>query len=75
MAYVFPDEGFEMVNDQFMLGDTMLICPVLEKGAAVRRIRLPRGEWESWRGEKFTGGCEMELSVLLEDIPRFRRII
>lgn len=39
MAYVFPDQGLEQVIDQFMLGDRLLVAPVLEKGAASRSVR------------------------------------
>ena len=74
MAYVFPDQGYETVNDQFMLGDTLLVCPVLKKGAAKRRVRLPAGKWASWRGEVFEGPADVELDVTLADLPRFERL-
>lgn len=74
MAYVFPDEGFETVSDQFMLGDTLLVCPVLKKGAAKRRVRLPAGRWAGWRGECFEGPANLELDVTLADLPRFERL-
>lgn len=74
MAYVFPDQEYETVNDQFMLGDTLLVCPVLKKGAAKRRVRLPAGKWASWRGEVFEGPTDVELDVTLADLPRFERL-
>ena len=74
MAYVFPGEGLETIGDQFMLGDDMLVCPVLEKGAKTRKIRLPGGLWKAWRGEMIEGGGEITLPVGLEDIPRLIRI-
>ena len=74
MAYVFPGEGFETTSDQFMLGEDMLVCPVLEKGAKTRKIRLPGGLWKTWRGETLEGGREIILPVSLEDIPRLMRV-
>ena len=74
MAYVFPGEGFERCDTQFMLGDGLLVAPVLEKGAAVRRVRLPRGSWRAWTGEVFTGGVTVTLPVTLRDVPTFERV-
>ena len=74
MAYVFPGEGLERCHTQFMLGDDLLVAPVLEKGATVRRVQLPRGSWRAWNGDVFEGGVTMDLPVTLRDVPTFRRI-
>ncbi len=42
MEYVFPHQGYERVNDQFMLGDQILVAPVLEKGASKREVIFPK---------------------------------
>jgi alpha-glucosidase (family GH31 glycosyl hydrolase) len=73
MAYVFPEEGFETVSDQFMLGDDLLVCPVLEKGITRREIRLPLGQWRSWRGEVLAGGQMVLCEVGMADVPYFVR--
>nr|XP_018913028.1 PREDICTED: uncharacterized family 31 glucosidase KIAA1161-like [Bemisia tabaci] len=33
------------INSEFMLGENILIAPVLEKGATSRDIYLPKGQW------------------------------
>ena len=38
LEYEFPHEGLARVIDQFMLGDRLLVCPVLKSGARSRRI-------------------------------------
>ena len=73
MAYVFPGEGFERCRTQFMLGDRLLVAPVLEKGAQVRRVQLPRGTWRAWNGEVLEGGAAVELPVTIRDVPTFER--
>ena len=73
MAYAFPDEHLEQVNGQFMLGDDLLVAPVLEKGAKVKRVYLPQGEWQGFDGKRYQGAGWMELPVTLRDIPTFRR--
>ena len=50
MEYVFPDQGLEDVRDQFMLGDDVLVAPVLEQGAHARLVQIPAGEWEGFGG-------------------------
>ena len=74
MAYVFPGEGFERCDTQFMLGDRLLVAPVLEKGATVRRVQLPRGSWRAWTGEVLSGGTAVALPVTIRDVPTFERV-
>ena len=74
LAYVFPNEGLELESDSFMLGDDLLVCPVLDKGAVRKTIHLPAGRWRSWRGELLEGGCYVTFDIGLCDIPRFRKI-
>jgi len=74
MAYVCPGEGFETVNDQFFLGDSLLVCPVIEKGALKRTLRLPKGQWKTPRGETIEGGKTVTVPVAMGDIPYLRRI-
>lgn len=41
----------------YMLGDDMLVCPVVEQGAVSRRVWLPEGEWiHLWSGDSYRGG-------------------
>lgn len=74
LAYVFPDEDFDNVTDCFMLGDRLLVCPILYKGVTDVEIRLPEGMWRSWRNEEIRGGGIYRSHVTLDDLPRFERI-
>lgn len=56
MAYEFPDEGFCRVADQFMLGENILVAPVLKKGAVTKDVVLPKGTWEDAYGNVYKGG-------------------
>ena len=66
--------GFDNVTDRFMLGDGLLVCPILHKGITSVEIRLPRGMWRSWKNEEITGGEIYRSEVTLDDLPRFIRI-
>ena len=74
MEYEFPHQGFEEVNDQFMLGGDWLVAPILNDEDA-RTVRLPGGEWRDDLGEVHIGPKTLELKdVPLARLPRFRRV-
>ena len=74
MEYVFPHKGYAKINDQFMLGDDILVAPVLEKGAVSREVVLPDGQWRAEDGEIFDGGRKITIDVPLERMPYFTKI-
>ena len=44
------------ISDQFLLGDQILVAPIVEEGATRRDIYLPKGSWISFDSkETFTG--------------------
>ncbi|WP_187263097.1 glycoside hydrolase family 31 protein [Pontibacter beigongshangensis] len=60
------------VDDQYMFGDNMLICPVTTKEAKTRVVYLPEGEWvEYWTGERFTGKKHYNVVAPLDQLPIF----
>jgi alpha-glucosidase (family GH31 glycosyl hydrolase) len=73
MAYVFPDEGFEHVNDQYMVGDDLLVAPVLQKGAFSRVVRFPSGTWRGDDGSVVVGPKSLEVPAPLERLPWYTR--
>ncbi|MHB1453857.1 MAG: glycoside hydrolase family 31 protein [Saccharofermentanales bacterium] len=72
MEYVFPDSGLESVKDQFMLGDTILVAPVIVKGAVSRGISFPMGEWIGDDGRIIVGGSRIIVDAGLERLPIYR---
>lgn len=74
MCYEFPDEGFETVNDQFMVGSDLLAAPVVEKGCTTRKIKLPKGKWAYCDGTVFEGGQTISLPVSIKILPYFKKI-
>ncbi|MGK7388788.1 MAG: glycoside hydrolase family 31 protein [Candidatus Cyclobacteriaceae bacterium M2_1C_046] len=73
MEYEFPDQSFEEIKDQFMLGSDILVAPVQEKGATSRNVILPKGKW-SWKNTTYNGGKTISVSVDLEDLPVFIKV-
>jgi alpha-glucosidase/alpha-D-xyloside xylohydrolase len=67
----YPDDASAVARgDQFLWGRDMLVSPVVEKGAASRRLYLPRGDWyDYWTEEPVAGGRELERAVDLATMP------
>ena len=74
MEYVFPNQGFTEVKDQFMLGDQILVAPMLEKGKAQRSVKLPGGEWKGDDGKMYKGGSSYTIDVPLNRLPYFQMV-
>jgi alpha-glucosidase/alpha-D-xyloside xylohydrolase len=61
-------------GDEYLWGRDILVAPVVEKGAAERKLYLPHGAWyDFWTNEKHDGGTEITRKVDLETIPLYVR--
>ncbi|XP_030647371.1 myogenesis-regulating glycosidase [Chanos chanos] len=50
------DEAAYKIDSQFLIGDDLMVAPVLEPGKQERDIYLPAGRWRSYKGEYFDKG-------------------
>jgi alpha-glucosidase len=73
MEYVFPNEGFSDVSDQFMLGNDVLVAPMVQKGST-RSVSLPKGEWRSDDNKKYKGPAKITINVPINRLPYFERV-
>jgi alpha-D-xyloside xylohydrolase len=72
----FPgDQSAWEVEDQFMFGPDVLVCPVLREAQRSRSVYLPEGVvWKNaWTGQESVGGTMLEAEAPLERIPVFVR--
>src|SRR5262249_55173809 len=71
----FPDDPKAIsCRDQYFWGKSLLVAPVVEKGAATRRVYLPHSVWyDFWTGERIEGAFEIDRKVDLETIPLYVR--
>ena len=53
---------------------TLMLVPVLKKGAATRKVALPAGKWvHLWTGKEYRGGRRHTVKAPLGKIPVFYR--
>jgi alpha-glucosidase len=57
LLYAFPDDEVTYaVEDEFLLGDGLLVAPIARPGVEHRHVYLPRAVWyHLWSGERFDG--------------------
>ena len=68
------DTGAYLLADQYLLGDDLLVAPILEPGQRERSVYLPDGRWHSyWTGEDHTGPGRITIPAPLHQIPFFIR--
>ena len=62
----YPEDAeVRNLNGEFMVGEQMLVAPVLEQGATKRMVYLPEGVWyDYWTGERVEGK-----QYILKDAP------
>lgn len=59
-------------NDEFVFGNQILVCPILEPNALGRRMYFPKGEWYNyWTNALVPGGKEMWVDTQFDEIPLF----
>lgn len=71
----FPtDARFDNEMTQFMLGDRVLVAPVMDQGARSRSVALPAGCWAyQVNGQQYQGGGTVVVNAPLEKLPYFFR--
>jgi len=72
LEFHFPHQGLETVADEFMLGDSLLVAPMLSPGGS-RTVVLPEGRWKGDDGEEYDGGSH-SVDVPIDRLPYFERI-
>jgi alpha-glucosidase (family GH31 glycosyl hydrolase) len=71
MEYQFPAQGFTKITDQFMVGDSILVAPILKPGNT-RTVKLPKGKWLDANSKKILRGPKsITVTASIEQLPFF----
>jgi len=75
MWWLAPEDEEALSTDsQFLVGNDIVVAPILEKGAKMRNIYLPAGKWRDINDEVHEGPVILEdFMVSLEELPFFIR--
>jgi len=73
MEYVFPGMGYEEIKDQFMLGDNILVAPIMVKNGLSREVIFPAGKWLGEDGSIVRGPKKLIIDVQLKRLPWYRK--
>ena len=74
LEYNDPGHGNEAVTDEFMLGEDILVCPIITKGTFEKDVIFPSGTWRDEDGNTYEGGKTTRVPSPLEKLLWFRRV-
>ncbi len=74
LEWQWPHQGYATITDEFMIGDDLLVAPVVTKGVRTRAIVIPPGRWQADDGSIVVGPSKIEVTAPLSRLPHFRRI-
>jgi alpha-glucosidase len=62
------------LDDEFMIGNDLLVAPVLKPDVTRRWVYLPEGKWyDYWTNKEYKGGSVVSVDAPLETVPMFVR--
>ncbi len=64
------DPNVATLRDQYMFGRDLMVSPVIQQGADIRTVYLPKGDWyDFWTGAKVAGGKVVAVKADIDTIP------
>ena len=68
------DSNTYNLDDEFMIGDDLLLAPVMKPDVTRRLVYLPAGVWyDYWTNKRYNGGTMIAVDAPLDTVPMFVR--
>ncbi|HEX5966639.1 MAG TPA: TIM-barrel domain-containing protein [Pyrinomonadaceae bacterium] len=68
------DSSTYNLDDQFMVGEDLLVAPIVKPDVTRRLVYLPEGTWyDYWTNKKYAGGTMISVDAPLDVVPMFVR--
>ena len=62
------------LDDEFMIGEDLLVAPIVKPDVTSRLVYLPKGIWyDYWTNKRLTGGAMIRAEAPLDTVPMFVR--
>ena len=74
LEYNYPHQGYEKIVDEFMLGEDVLVAPVITPKTYKRNVVLPTGAWQDVDGNIFDGGKTYTFDSPINKILYFTKV-
>lgn len=67
LNYEFPDPAYDSVDDQYLVGSTVMVAPIVFPGHRERRLHLPPGWWYDFANCQWREGQKERVNTWYED--------
>jgi len=74
MEYAYSKNGYATIRDQFLIGDSLLVAPVVEKGIVKRMVAIPKGSWKNATGNIIKGPKIIEMNADISTLLYFVKV-
>lgn len=66
------DPAVRQINDEYMVGTSILVAPIVNQGSTQRLVYLPAGKWlDFWNNAEYSGQQTIMVNTPIDKLPLF----
>ena len=73
LEYNYPNQGYELIVDEFMVGEDILVAPVIKPKTYERTVIFPKGSWKDADNNIYEGNKTYTLPCPINKVLWFRK--